>query len=75
MCLSTEGIILKRIGGNIMINLNEIVKGKKAGIFVVVGFRTIDGEPYAQVKSVNPSDYSQVAIGEMALPIASIERV
>ena len=58
-----------------MINLNQIVRGKKAGVFVVLGFRTIGGEKYAQLKEVNPADHSQVAPGELALPLDAIEAI
>ena len=58
-----------------MINLNQIVRGKKAGVFVVLGFRTIGGEEYAQLKEVNPADHSQVAPGELALPLDAIEAI
>ncbi len=56
-----------------MFNLNEIVKGKKAGVFVIIGFRTIGGEQYAQLKTVNPANYAEVGKGEMALPIDALE--
>ena len=58
---------------NKMFNVNQIVKGKVAGYFVVLGFRKIDGEDYAQLKSVNPANFAQQAAGELALPITSIE--
>ena len=53
--------------------LNQIVKGKRAGVFVILGFRMIDGEQYAQLKSVNPENYTQTARGEIALPLTAIE--
>ena len=56
-----------------MFEVNQIVKGKVAGHFVVLGFRTIGGEDYAQLKSVEPSDYTKTASGELALPIESLE--
>lgn len=52
--------------------LNQIVKGAKAGTFVIIGFRTIGGEQYAQVKAVNPNDHTQHAAGELALPIDAL---
>lgn len=55
-----------------MFAINQIVKGKRAGTFVIVGFRTIGGEQHAQVKSVNPANHSQVAAGEMALPLDAL---
>lgn len=56
-----------------MFNLNQIVKGKVCGYFVILGFREIDGETYAQLKTVNPKDFSQVAAGEFALPLTALE--
>lgn len=52
--------------------VNQIVKGARAGTFVILGFRTIGGEQYAQLKEVNPNDHSQVARGELALPLDAI---
>jgi hypothetical protein len=50
--------------------INQIVKGKFAGTFVILGFfEQQDGEQWAQVKEVNPANHSQVAAGELALPI------
>ena len=51
---------------------NQIVKGAKAGTFVILGFRTIGGEDYAQLKAVNPSNHAQTAPGEIALPLTAI---
>ena len=53
--------------------LNQIVKGKVAGHFVVLGFRKISGEDYAQLKAVPPKDYTRTASGEIALPISALE--
>lgn len=58
-----------------MFSINQIVKGKQAGTFVILGFRTIGGEEYAQLKAVNPADHSQVAPGEMSLPISAIKPI
>ena len=55
--------------------INQIVKGKRAGTFVILGFRQIGGEQYAQVKPVNPADHTQVGAGEMALPIDTLEAI
>lgn len=55
--------------------VNQIVKGKVAGHFVVLGFREIGGEQYAQLKSVNPNDFSQVSAGELSLPLTAISPV
>jgi len=51
-------------------NTNQIVKGKKAGTFVILGFRIIDAIPSAQLKLVNPQDHTQTGEGEMALPLS-----
>ena len=50
----------------------QIVKGKVCGTFAILGFRQIDGQPWAQLKEVNPADHSQMAAGELALPLDSI---
>jgi len=55
-----------------MFNLNQIVKGKNAGTFLIIGFRVIDNCDYAQLKSVNPKDHSQLGKGEIALPLDSL---
>ena len=54
-------------------NLNQIVKGKNAGTFVIVGFRTVGFDDGVQVKSVNPNDHTQVASGEIFLPFDAIK--
>ena len=49
--------------------INQIVKGKIAGTFVILGFRTIANEKYAQLKQVNPDNHLQTGAGELALPL------
>ena len=49
-------------------SLNQIVAGHKAGVFVILGFRIIGGERWAQLKSYDPST-GRVARGELALPL------
>tara|TARA_R110000824_G_scaffold21163_1_gene79181 strand:+ start:317 stop:502 length:186 start_codon:yes stop_codon:yes gene_type:complete len=49
-------------------NVNQIVKGVSAGTFAVLGYRKIAGVEYVQLKEVNPDDYSEFAVGELALP-------
>lgn len=56
-----------------MLKLNQLAKGKAAGLFVVLGFRIVGGVQYAQLKSVNPADHSQVAPGELCLPVDCLE--
>ena len=46
-------------------NTNEIVRGANAGVFVILGTRTIGEESGYQVKAVNPDNLAQVARGEM----------
>ena len=58
-----------------MYQVNQIVKGIKAGTFVVLGFRSINGQDYAQVKSVNPANYAQTSGGEFALPLTAIKSI
>lgn len=51
-------------------NINQIVKAK-FGQFIILGFRKIDGEDYAQVK-----EYCSVTgksrKGEIAMPVSSL---
>lgn len=56
-----------------MFNVNQIVKGAKAGTFVILGFREIGGEEYAQLKEVNPNNHAQHGRGEISLPLTAIE--
>ena len=56
-------------------SINQIVKGHVAGTFVILGFRLIDNEEYAQLKAVNPNDHSQVAVGELSLPITALRSI
>lgn len=55
--------------------LNQIVKGKNAGTFVIVGFRTVGSEEGVQVKAVNPANHAEVAPGEMFLPMDAIKPI
>ena len=55
-----------------MFNVNQIVKGKRAGTFVILGFRTVGGEQGAQVKAVNPNNHAETAPGEMFLPLDAL---
>lgn len=55
-----------------MFSVNQIVKGKVTGTFVILGFRMIDGEEYAQLKCVNPNNHSETSPGEFALPIEDL---
>jgi hypothetical protein len=55
-----------------MFQVNQIVRGVNAGVFVILGFRLIDGESYAQLKAVNPKNHTETFQGEMALPVTSL---
>jgi hypothetical protein len=54
-----------------MFQTNQIVKGRRAGTFVIVGFRTIGGVEHAQVKPVHPTTH-EPARGEFALPLDAL---
>lgn len=56
-----------------MLNINQIVKGK-VGQFVIIGFRTIDNEQYAQVKPYDPTT-QKTGRGELALPVSILQAV
>lgn len=53
--------------------INQIVKGVRAGVFVVLGHTNIAGEPMYVVKSVNPNNLTEVAPGEFCLPEESLK--
>ena len=52
-----------------MYAVNQIVKGKYAGTFVILGFRTVAGQDGAQIKCVNPDNHAERAPGELFLPL------
>ena len=52
-------------------NVNQIVRGAVCGTFVILAFRTIGGEEYAQVKEVHPVTHAP-ARGEFALPLTAL---
>jgi hypothetical protein len=61
-------------------SLNQIVKGKFAsgkyfGTFFILGFRMISGNRYAQLKEINPLDWSQMAPDVICLPLDCLEVV
>lgn len=55
-----------------MFAINQIVKGKRAGTFVILALRTVGGEAGAQVKSVNPANHAEVGRGEMFLTLDAL---
>ena len=52
---------------------NQLVRGVRAGAFVVLSHRAIDGEQYYQLKAVNPANPSEVARGELSLPETALK--
>lgn len=54
-----------------MFQLNQIVSGK-FGKFVILGFRQIDGEAYAQVKEYDERT-GKARRGEMSLPLTALK--
>jgi hypothetical protein len=51
--------------------VNQIVKGNKAGTFIIFALRTIGGEQYAQVKEYDTVT-GKARRGEMALPVTAL---
>lgn len=54
-----------------MFQINQIVSGK-FGKFVILGFRSIGGEQYAQVKEYDEAT-GKARRGEMALPLTVLK--
>lgn len=52
------------------IKVGMIYNGIKAGRFVVLALRMIDGQQFAQVKEVGPQ--GQLGHGEFALPVTAL---
>lgn len=55
-----------------MFQVNQIVKGRVFGTFVILAFRTVGGEKGAQVKAVNPDNHSETQPGEFFLPFDAL---
>jgi hypothetical protein len=53
-------------------NINQIVKGKVAGEFIILGFRNIGGEDYVQVKPYSVA-LGKTGRGELSLPLTAIK--
>jgi hypothetical protein len=53
--------------------VNQIVAGKSAGNFKILGFRTVGQVDGVQVKPVNPNNHAQVGKGEMFFPLDAIK--
>lgn len=55
--------------------INQIVKGKHAGTFVILAFENIGPEYCAILKEVNPANYAETALGQIALPLDCIKPI
>jgi hypothetical protein len=53
------------------IQIGHIYSGIRAGKFVVLALRQIEGEEYAQVKEVGPN--GELGKGEFALPVSALK--
>ena len=54
-----------------MFEVNQIVRGQAAGVFVVLGFRKVAGEDMVQVKPYNP-ETGKTGRGELSLPASAL---
>lgn len=54
-----------------MFSINQIVKGKVAGSFIILALHTVGGEQGAQVKPYNPAT-GAAGRGEMFLPLTAL---
>lgn len=54
-------------------NANQIVKGVKAGTFLILSLRSIGGQEGAQVKPVNPANFTETGAGEFWLPLTALK--
>lgn len=52
--------------------INEVVQGKVVGLFIILGFRSIDGNQGVQLKAIS-NDLKQVGVGELWLPLDAIK--
>ena len=56
---------------NETIKTGDTVKGIVAGTFVVLGFRMIENERYAQLKTID-TETGRLVAGELSLPMDAI---
>lgn len=54
-------------------SINQIVKGKVCGVFVILGFHKAGYVDYVILKEVNPCNHAEHGVGEIRLPIDVIE--
>jgi hypothetical protein len=64
---------LQEVGFTHNFRLNQIVRGKNAGVFVILDFKTIANIPMAILKAVNPENLLETAPGQIALDFMSIK--
>jgi len=50
----------------------QIVRGMVAGTFEILGFRHVEGQEFAQLVAVNPSNHSERARGTLVLPVENL---
>jgi hypothetical protein len=55
-------------------NVNQIVAGKEAGLFIVLGYREIAGISFVQVKRYC-KETKKALRGEMALPESALKTI
>lgn len=53
-------------------SINQLVYGKAAGLFIIVGFRNVWGVEVADLKEVNPANHNEFGRGEVTLPLECI---
>jgi hypothetical protein len=57
-----------------MFQVNQIVRGKNAGVFVILGFRVgADGQRWAMLKEIDPAT-QRTAPGGISLPLDCIKQ-
>jgi hypothetical protein len=56
-------------------SINQIVKGRVCGTFVILGFRSAGREQLVILKEVNPEDYTQVNPGELHMTVDVIRPI
>ena len=57
-----------------MFQVNQIVRGKVAGVFVILGFRTgADGQEWAMLKEIDPNTQKTYP-GGLSLPVDCIKQ-
>lgn len=64
---------IQELGG---FKVGEVVRGKHAGVFVVLGFARHDSvEMGARLKAVNPANHAERAPGSLLLPLSAVVKL